>query len=701
MNPRDTLTPVPGREQELQRELQRAYENLTEITSRLLLANEAVETTLSTHDRIELSERFLRVVAHGCAASSAALFLVEGGSFSVGAMLGLSERQQDELPASEADIEACRAALAARRPHIEDAALIDADALAALEQETPAGDTTATEDADEEAEEEAEDTANEADEEDGDGAGDEADGADGTAVGRPFFGIYVPVHLDDAPIAVLALGERARGERYAAADLTFLRYLLSQYAVALNRGTLIEQNERRLRELDALLRVSREITSTLDLDAVLRAVVNTVAAVVPNDRAAIALIKDRRPVLRAVSAMTRLAPDQAELFQLEKPLEYLGLEPRRIQIGADDLGGDPDPPGASVFSAYFEQQEMRSFMALPLKDDQGLLGFLILESRQEDWEVEAAEGDTLDILAAQATVAIRNALLYSQIPLRGVALPMSRIRARASTLDPRARRMTLVAAAVALVGALLPIVPERAGGPAEVRPLRFQGVRAPTDGVVGRVFVRGGDRVAAGQPIAEMEDPNLASRLADLGAGVELARRSAAAARSANDPGAWRAAQLRLAALESARSFEERRARASVLTAPFAGEVLELDLPQRTGQHLEAGESFCTVAALDSVEAVVEVPELKVGRLKIGQPVALKVMAFPAHTFTGRVREVGWRGVPGPQGTARFQVRVAVANPGQLLRPGMSGIGKATLGRRSLAGLVLEPPLRAFEMSWW
>jgi hypothetical protein len=31
---------------------------------------------------------------------------------------------------------------------------------------------------------------------------------------------------------------------------------------------------------------------------------------------------------------------------------------------------------------------------------------------------EAAEGDTLSVLAAQTTVAIRNATLYSEIPLR-------------------------------------------------------------------------------------------------------------------------------------------------------------------------------------------------------------------------------------------------------------------------------------------
>src|SRR5690348_15079759 len=116
MEPRDTLSPPAGREEELQRELVHAYEHLTEITSRLLLANEAAEATLSTHDRVELSERFLRVVAHGTAAARAGLFLAEGGGFSVGATLGLSAAEGEALVSSEPDMEACQRALDAHAP---------------------------------------------------------------------------------------------------------------------------------------------------------------------------------------------------------------------------------------------------------------------------------------------------------------------------------------------------------------------------------------------------------------------------------------------------------------------------------------------------------------------------------------------------------------------------------------------------------
>src|SRR6185312_9656395 len=143
-------------------------------------------------------------------------------------------------------------------------------------------------------------------------------------------------------------------------------------------------------------------------------------------------------LLKTVSGMTRLDPDQTEIFKLTTPLEYLRAHPHRLQIGAGDLEQAPRA-AQEVFGEYFSSQQMRSFMALPLGDDQGVMGFLCLESRHESWDLEPAEGDTLSILAAQATVAIRNATLYSEIPLRGVSLPVSRLRSRIDALTRRGR----------------------------------------------------------------------------------------------------------------------------------------------------------------------------------------------------------------------------------------------------------------------
>jgi len=372
----------------------------------------------------------------------------------------------------------------------------------------------------------------------------------------------------------------------------------------------------------------------------------------------------------------------------------------RLHLGADDLLEDPPPAGHDVFSEYFSAQQMRCFMALPLQDDQGLLGFLCLESRRESWDIHPAEGDALSVLAAQTTVAIRNATLYSEIPLRGVSLPVSRLNARLGALTPRGRLVAALASVAIGLALLLPVTPERAGGAAEVRPLLYQGVRAVTEGVVSHSFVHGGEVVSRGQRLATVDDLDLASRLADLRARTEMARRDVAAARLTGDAAGWRSNEIKLAGLEATRAVEEKRASGSELSAPFAGQVLELDLAQREGQHLESGDSFCTVAALDTMAVDFEVGEEQIGRVRVGQPVAVKVMSFPTHAFHGPVIEVGWRGKADARGHTRFIVRARIPNPEGRLRPGMTGVAKASVGHRPAAALLLAPVLRYIQLRW-
>ena len=704
MSPADPPVTETPREQELRRELKDAYEQMTAITSRLLLASETAEATLSGEDRESISDRFLQMAARGMEVRRAAMFLAEGGGFSVGATFGLNAEAREALAGSDADADACQAAVDAREIHITEEHLVDPEAreaIAAAVEERESEDGQGEEE--EESENgEAEAGAGEEEEEDEEEEGEaEADEEEEEDAGPPTFGVYIPVGLSGEAVAVLALGERAGGGVYRHDDLLFLRYMLRQFALTLHRSTLLERDEERLQEMDALLKVSREITSTLDLDAVLRSVVNTVSAVVPNDRAEIVLARGDRLVLRAVSGMTRLVPDQIEIFKLGPPLAFLRAHPQRLHVGAGDLDDDPPPAGHEVFGEYFSAQQMRSFMALPLEDDQGLLGFLCIESRQESWDIEASEGDTLSILAAQTTVAIRNAQLYSEIPLRGVSLPVSRMRSWFGDLTGRGRLVAALVAIGLVVGLLLPITPERAGGTAEVKPLRYQGVRALTEGVVASAFVNGGDTVRRGQKLAVVEDLDLAGRITDLKAQIEGERRDMAAARLAGDVSGWRAHEIKLAGLEGTLVIEERRADARVLVAPFDGQILEMDLAQRVGQHLDAGQSFCTVAALHRMAVDFEVSEDQIGRVRIGQPVTVKVMSYPTHAFHGVVSEAGWSGHPDARGKSWFTVRAEMDNPEQMLRPGMTGIGKASVGYRSAAALLLAPVVRGLNMHLW
>ena len=107
------------------------------------------------------------------------------------------------------------------------------------------------------------------------------------------------------------------------------------------------------------------------------------------------------------------------------------------------------------------------------------------------------------------------------------------------------------------------------------------------------------------------------------------------------------------------------------------------------------------MAALHRMAVDFQVPEDQIGRLRLGQPVAVKVMSFPTRTFRGRVSEVGWRGQANLRGRTFFTVRAEVDNLDRHLRPGMTGLAKATVGRRSAAELLLAPLWRSLSMRLW
>src|SRR5713226_8520745 len=90
---------------------------------------------------------------------------------------------------------------------------------------------------------------------------------------------------------------------------------------------------------------------------------------------------------------------------------------------------------------------MRAFYALPLADDEGRLGILLFESSDPDFLSEA-HLEMIKVLASQATVALRNASLYKEVPFIGVLQPLLDKKKTFRSLANH-RRYSLIGAVVA------------------------------------------------------------------------------------------------------------------------------------------------------------------------------------------------------------------------------------------------------------
>jgi membrane fusion protein (multidrug efflux system) len=126
----------------------------------------------------------------------------------------------------------------------------------------------------------------------------------------------------------------------------------------------------------------------------------------------------------------------------------------------------------------------------------------------------------------------------------------------------------------------------------------------------------------------------------------------------------------------------------TVIRAPFAGIVgLRQVSP---GAYLRKGDDIARLENIASIKLDFRVPEVYASQVKVGQPVAIRLDAFPAETFTGRIFAME---PMVDERTRTMLLRARVDNQGFKLKPGMFVRVALTLETRQNAILVPEPAI--------
>ncbi len=509
--------------------------------------------------------------------------------------------------------------------------------------------------------------------------------------------LLVPLMQDEAEIGVLEAINRA--DRPFDDDDEFLLLSMAETIASALKNASLMTAERKLEILKVLVQVSSEITSTLRLDRLLQIIVNSPQSVLPYELCAIALDHRGRLQLKAVSGMTNLPMGDIAVERVKTLVNWLSSQPDALDLRwQEETDSDQSSGLPPEVLRHFEETGYRGLYALPLNDDQGRVGMLIYESSDAEF-LDLPQKEMIKILSGQATVAIRNAMLYREVPLISLIEPLVQKR-NALLRTTRSRRVTyaVVAAAVALFLIFCPL-PMRVEGDAVVVPQHLVTVAAPVDGSVDHVYAHEGQRVAAGQVLGAINDwqwrMDLAAAEARYQASLltmenDLAHGSAQA-------GADRAnADYLRAEVAQARS----RLDSAQLRSPIAGIVVTPNLQNLAGEHLDAGAAFAQVLDLESAVIQIAVPEQNASLLSDGQSAAFKLDSYPQRTWHSQVSMVSPQAIAG-DGYRTFAAEVRVPNHDAMLRAGMSGKGKIYIGLRP-AGYVLlrRPALWIWQTVW-
>lgn len=511
--------------------------------------------------------------------------------------------------------------------------------------------------------------------------------------------VCAPLIIDGNILGAIDIA-RAPGEPpYGQDEKDLLEEISRQAALAVRNANLLIA-ERKARELDALLEISREITATLDLDRVLATIVNRADSIVPCDRCAIILGEGRAPALKAVSDKPEIDRKDPAIRDLEEILTWAYLGGQGLYLSEIEGAIETDREETrEKFRRFFERSGMKTFLAFPLKDEEGLLGVLSLESSQP-YFVSQEKLEVCHILANQATVAIRNATLYRQIPLINLMGPIAGWKARLAKI-PRWKWLRN-AAFVTVVAAALILVPwnMKIAGRAVVLPARNSSVTTEIEGIVDVVYRREGDRVPKGDLLATLMDRDYRMRMEEARTGYEIADREVAQGEADHDPPAARQARIRRDQQREEYELRRHELDKTRIVAPVDGVVLTPRIEQKAGSFLQKGEVFCRIADMKDVAVEVFVPETTIAEIRTGQIIRLKIDSFPTRTFLGRVEIVGQKVIQEVDG--RFLVvRGRVEGADLPLKTGMLGRAKIEIGRRALGYVLLRRPAGFLWRTLW
>ena len=510
-----------------------------------------------------------------------------------------------------------------------------------------------------------------------------------------------PLLEDERPVGALVLAnKRGRHPEFSDQDQELLQDLARQAIRALRNARQYEA-EKKVEELDALLTVSREITATLDLDKVMQTIVNASAALVNYDQCVLAILDRGKVRLGALSGVSKIDRGDPTTRALEGILEWVFFSGADIAVmqSADGRIQTARPETEEKFRAFFQETGFRFFHGLLLSDDEGKLGVLaFLRKKPISFDKDAM--DLLAILTNQATVAVRNAQLYRQVPLPGFLKPLAEKRRQFLSI-PRRRRL-IWGAAVAAVLVLLLVVPWRlrVSGPARILPGLRAAAVAGVDGIVLSVLRREGDRVRAGDVIAALGDERYAADLEAARSELAIAESDIARYRDVGNAEEMFKAASRRDEIAARITFQEDQFARTRIRAPVDGVIVTPRIEERVGQFLKKGTELCVVANVGTVMAEVAVPEPDVSLVRAGERVAVKLNAYPTRLFHGTVVRPGSH--VGEEGNDRFVVaEVRLENAPTVVKTGMMGRAKISTVKVSLLTAALRKPARWIWSRIW
>jgi len=342
-----------------------------------------------------------------------------------------------------------------------------------------------------------------------------------------------------------------------------------------------------------------------------------------------------------------------------------------------------DDENKPAFQSYFKSQgehPLLSFVMPGTATDQ----FILVMERESGSGFVAAQADAIERsvqhIAAFLSIAYERELSGRQKVRRTIKSKIATL----SELSNWSRRQMMagVAAAALLLSFIIPVT-HRVSAEAYIEASDRQVLVSAQDGFILSAHAQAGELVKEGDLLATLDGKDLSLAADKWRSEQAKNQQDYAQALAIHDRSELSRLRADAQRIDAELALIEQQIDRSEVRAPFDGVLLHGDWTQSLGAPVSTGDVLFEIASAEQYRLVLEVDEHDIGYIKPDQFAQLRMAALPTSVWEAELGDILPVAVS-EKGQSAFRVPATITGDAAALRPGMEGIGKVEVGKRSM-----------------
>ena len=253
-----------------------------------------------------------------------------------------------------------------------------------------------------------------------------------------------------------------------------------------------------------------------------------------------------------------------------------------------------------------------------------------------------------------------------------------------------------------LLAAVVPLT-YRVGADMELHPSEPRVVSAPFEGTIASLGPKSkpGERVEAGDLLVQMDINEVQLSRLEAMSQITQARKESDERQKRGEIAQAQQAEARADQAEAKLRYFDYRITQSAIKSPISGTIIAGDLRDKTGAAVQLGQQLVQIADVPSLLISAKVDDRDISLIKEGMVGQITTKSDPSREFKFTVERI----VPlseAKEGKNTFEVRCRLDETSPALRPGMQGIAKFDVDRRSLLRIASRRIVDQLRIwLWW